>query len=77
MQNKSSVKYRALVLGLLANCNFFKGASANCPLSEIRNNASDEEKYQYAMGLSDEEIMKILAYHNECYERRMSDVKQD
>jgi hypothetical protein len=76
IQDKSLLKSRALLFGLLVSCNIYEGASANCPLSEIRNNASDEEKYKYVMGLSDEEINIILAYHNECFEKRMSGVTQ-
>lgn len=77
IQDKSLVKSRALLFGLLVSCNFFEGASANCPLSEIRNNDSNEEKYKYVMGLSDEEINKILVYHDDCFEKRMSGVTQE
>jgi len=64
IQDKSLLKSRALLFGLLVSCNIYEGASANCPLSEIHNNASDEE------------INIILAYHNECFEKRMSGVTQ-
>ena len=74
IQDKKSAKFRSLVLGLLINCNFFEGPSADCPLSEMRNNASDAEKYDYVMRLNDEEINAILQYHEDCYKKRMPSV---
>ena len=34
-----------------------------------------EEKYEYVMGLSDEEVKSILVQHEECYEKRLSDIE--
>ena len=74
IQDKTLAKSRSLVLGLLTSCSFFEGPSEDCPLTEIRNNASDAEKYEYVMGLSDGEISAILKYHEECYKKRMPGV---
>jgi hypothetical protein len=41
-------------------------------LSELRINLSIEEKHEYVMGLSDDEIKSILVQHDECYEKRLS-----
>jgi hypothetical protein len=77
IQDKNLAKSKSLILGLLVSCIFFEGPSADCPLSEIRNNAPESEKYEYVMGLSDEEINTILKYHEECYKKRMSGVTPD
>ena len=74
IQDKDLVKSRSLILGLLEKCNFFEGPSADCPLSEMRNNANDAEKFEYVMRLSDEEITEILKYHDECYKKKMPSV---
>ena len=67
---------RGLLFGLLANCIFFAEASESCPLSEIRNSFSIEEKHRYVMGLSDAEVKSILVQHEECYEKRLSNLNQ-
>jgi hypothetical protein len=74
IQDKDLTKSRALFFGLLEKCNFFEGPNVDCPLHEIRNNATDAEKYEYVMGLSDGEISAILKYHEECYKKRMPGV---
>lgn len=76
-QDKKSAKLKSLVLGLLISCSFFDGPSAECPLSEMRNYTSDAEKYDYVMGLNDEEINAILQYHEDCYKKRMPSVTLD
>jgi hypothetical protein len=53
---KSAERPRALLFGLLVNCVFSTGAKEDCPLLEMRNNLSLEEKYKYVMGLTIEEI---------------------
>jgi hypothetical protein len=73
---KSKDTSRALLFGLLGNCIFSPGINESCPLSELRINLSNEEKYEYVMGLSDEEIKTILVQHDECYERRLSSIHQ-
>jgi hypothetical protein len=73
---KSLDKPRALLFGLLANCLFPTSKKEDCPLWELRNSLSIEKKYEYAMGLSTEEIKIILVKHEECYEKRLSDLNQ-
>ena len=67
---KSSERLRALLFGLLVNCVFSTGAREDCPLLEMRNNLSLEEKHKYVMGLSIEEIKSILFLQEQCYEQR-------
>ena len=67
---KSTNRARGLLFGLLANCVFSTGAKVDCPLLEMRNNLSLEEKHKYVMGLSIQEIKSILYQHEECYEQR-------
>ncbi|MFC1844208.1 hypothetical protein ACFLZ5_05405 [Thermodesulfobacteriota bacterium] len=74
---KSKDTSRALLFGLLANCIFSTGINESCPLSELRINLSIEEKYEFVMGLSDEEIKNILVQHDKCYEKRLSSLQQD
>ena len=69
---KSRDTSRALLFGLLANCIFSTGINEQCPLSDLRINLSHEEKYEFVMGLSDEEIKNILVQHEECYEKKLS-----
>ena len=67
---KSPERARNLLFGLLVNCVFSTGTGENCPLLEMRNNLSLEEKHKYVMRLSIEEIKSILFLHEECYEQR-------
>ena len=69
---KSRDTSRALLFGLLANCIFSTGINEQCPLFDLRINLSHEEKYEFVMGLSDEEIKNILVQHEECYEKKLS-----
>ena len=73
---KSLDSSRGLLFGLLVNCIFSEGAKESCPLSELRSSLSTEEKYEYVMGLSDEEVKSILVQHEECYEKRLLEIKQ-
>ena len=73
---KSLDSSRSLSFGLLVNCIFSDSAKESCPLSELRSSLSIEEKHEYAQGLSDEEIKSILAQHESCYEKRLSDLNQ-
>jgi hypothetical protein len=73
---KSRDASRALLFGLLANCIFSVGIDKSCPLSELRINLTTEEKYEFVMGLSNEEIKNILAQHNECSERKLASLEQ-
>jgi len=67
---KSSDSSIALLFGLLVNCIFLEGARESCPLSELRSNLTIEEKHEYVIGLSKEEVKSILVQHEECYEKR-------
>jgi hypothetical protein len=73
---KSLDSSRGLSFGLLVNCIFSEGAKESCPLSELRSSLSIEEKHEYVMGLSDEEVKNILLQHEECYEKRLLEIKQ-
>jgi hypothetical protein len=72
---KSSNPSRTLVLGLLVSCRFTTCAE-DCPLRELHNDLSIEEKYEYALELSDEDVKYILAQHEYCYKKRLSDLNQ-
>ena len=67
---------RGLLFGLLVNCMFSEEASESCPLCELRNSFSTEEKHRYVMGLRDAEVKSILVQHEECYEKRLSNLNQ-
>jgi hypothetical protein len=67
---------RAFLLGLLANCIFSTGAQEDCPLWELRNSFSIEQKYEYVMGLNNTEVKDILLQHECCYEKRLSSLDQ-
>ena len=69
---KPSNPSRTLVLGLLVSC--FTTCLEDCPLRKLHNDLSIEEKYYYALGLSDEEVNNILAQKEFCYEKRLSDL---
>ena len=73
---KSLDSSRALLFGLLTNCLFPTSTKEDCPVWELRHSLSIEKKFQYTMGLSDEEVISILAQHECCYEKRLSDLNQ-
>jgi len=66
---------RGQLFGLLINCLFSPNETGNCPLSELRNSLSTEEKYDYVMGLTNGEVKCMLLKHEDCYERRLSEIK--
>ena len=70
---KPSNPSRTLVLGLLMNCRF-AACTKKCPLRKLHNDLSIEEKQEYTLGLSDEEVNNILVRHEFCYEKRLSDL---
>ena len=76
ISEKSSNPSRTLVLGLLVSCRYTTCAEEDCPLRKTHDDLSIEEKYEYAQGLSDEEINNILVQHESCYEKRLSDLNQ-
>ena len=77
MPEKSPNKSKELLFGLLVNCIFSKITKKNCPLYEFRISLPIDKKYDYVMGLNEEEINNILTQHEKCYEQRMSDLIQD
>jgi hypothetical protein len=72
---KSLDSSRGLLFGLLVGCVFSEGVKESCPLSELRSSLSTEEKHEYVMGLSDEEVKSILVQHEECSEKRLLEIK--
>ena len=68
---KSFDRQRSLLFGLLQACFFSEDAKDSCPLSQLRDRLSLEEKYDYVMGLSDKEVDNILEQHEECYTKRV------
>lgn len=67
---KSFDQQRSLLFGLLQGCFFAEEAKDSCPLSQLRNRLSLEEKYDFVMGLIAEEVTNILEQHEECYKKR-------
>ena len=74
--DKSSYRTRSLLFGLLISCLFSEQAKDSCPLTQLRNSLSLEEKYDYVMELTDEVVHDILEQHEECYEKRVLDSMQ-
>jgi len=64
--DKTADHSRALLFGLLVNCIFSGQANGRCPISHLRDSLSFEEKYSFVMGLSKEEIARVLDQHEEC-----------
>ena len=75
-QEKSTQRSRALLLELLMECQFPTMTREDCPIWEQRQNFSPEKKHEFAMRLSDNEINRILAQHECCYEKRLSDLNR-
>ena len=69
---KSSDRSRSLLFGLLQSCLLEGNALESCPLAQLRNSLSLEEKYNCAMSSSDEEVHKILEQHDECFRKRIT-----
>ena len=72
---KSLDRSRGLLFGLLTNCIFSSGARNDCPLWDLRKSLTTEQKHEYVMGLSDEEVQTALIQHEECYDKRLSGLK--
>jgi len=68
---KSSDRSRSLLFGLLQSCLLEGDALENCPLAQLRNTLSLEEKYYFAMESSQEEVYKILEQHDACFKNRI------
>jgi len=71
---KSLDSSRALLFGLLVNCLFPTDKKEDCPIWELRNNLSIEQKYKYVMALNEDKVRNILDQHELCYEKRLSDL---
>ena len=74
---ESTDRSRSLLFGLLQSCLLEGKALESCPLAQLRNSLSLEEKYRYAMESSKEEIHKILEQHEECFKKRIIASVQD
>jgi len=68
LMEKSSDQSRSLLFGLLVNCIFSGQANGRCPFSRLRKTLSFEEKYNFVMKLSKEEVCHALVQHEICYE---------
>jgi hypothetical protein len=44
--------------------------------SNLKSPLSIKKKHEYTVGLSDEEVKNILAQHEYCYEKRLSDLNK-
>lgn len=66
---KSSDRSRTMLFGLLISCIFDGEKSSSCPLSQLRNTLSLEEKYKYVMGLNTDEVINVLGENEKCYEK--------
>jgi hypothetical protein len=69
---KSSEHSRGLLFGLLTNCIFSNNEKETCPLFELRNSLSIEEKYAFVMELSKEEVITLLTDHEYCFANRLA-----
>ena len=56
---------------IIASCLFFENEKDSCPLSQLRNSLSFDEKYDYVMELSAKEVHNLVEQHEECYEKRI------
>ncbi len=74
---KSFDRSRSLLFGLLQSCLLEGNALESCPLAQLRNTLSFDEKYHYAMEVSEEEVDKILEQHEECFKNRIIASVQD
>jgi hypothetical protein len=67
----SPERSRSELFGPLLSCIFSDEAKNECPLSLLRKNLTVEEKYDYTVKLSDEEIFSVLKKHGECFQKRL------
>ena len=67
---KSFTESRALLFGLLQGCILSEYAMEDCPLNGLRSNLSINEKYDYALEVSDEAVNDLLRRHEECIAKR-------
>jgi hypothetical protein len=70
---KSTAQSRGILFGLLTNCIFSSNENYSCPLFDLRNSLSIEQKYDFVMGLSKEDVAFMLTQHEGCFERKLSE----
>jgi len=68
---KSFDRSRSLLFGLLQSCLLEGNALESCPLAQLRNTLSFDEKYHYAMEMGKEEVDKILEQQEVCFKKRI------
>ena len=68
---------RALLFGLMQSCLLEWNTLGSCPLAQLPKTLSLDEKYHYAMELSEEEVHKILEHHEECSRKRITATLKD
>jgi len=67
----SSERSRSELFGLLLSCIFSDEAKNDCPLSFLRKSLTVEDKYDYTLELTDEEIFSVLKKHRKCFQKRL------
>ena len=72
---KSLDRSRSMLFGFLLSCLFSEEVKSKCPLSLLRNNLTIEEKYNFVMEMSEEEIHAVLKLHTKCFEKRIFSLK--
>jgi len=72
---KTADASRGFLFGLLVDCIFSGGGNEKCPLLDLRNNLSIEEKHKFVLELSDDEVKSILLQHRVCFEKELSNLK--
>ena len=74
---KSFDRPRSLLFGLLQLCLFPGDKKRNCPFLHLREEFTIEEKYNYVMKLSCEEVGDLLKVHEKCYEKSILAIMRD
>lgn len=69
---KSFDRSRALLFGLLQSYLLDGNALKSCPLTQLRDSLSLENKYKFAMESNKEEVNKILEQHEVCFNKRFT-----
>ena len=68
---KTSERSRSMLFGLLLSCLFSEEAKNECHLSRLRRSLTLEEKYDYVLELSEEELHTLLEEHGKCFRMRI------
>ena len=66
LPKKTSDKSRFQLFGLLTNCIFYVQPNGYCPLAQLRDDLTLEEKFALVMGLRKEEVNSILEQLKKC-----------